>query len=302
MAHRDAERAALDDAHPRLDPAARHASGGCGEKPIPTFPAAGFVDAGGVALLLDRASEYELVDGGRELAVTLLRSVGRLSRNVHPNRTEPAGPQVETPDAQCLGESGTSLAVLAHRNTWHADGVLAAAEQWSHDIVDAPATGAATAPEPADLCTAGLQVEGEGVVMSSLRRRNDWLELRACRREPECDKLGQGRLADVFDSMPCRQPPAHGVLLVVGPGAARVAHDVLWYADLPKRYAETAVTSGRGRDLGQWPGDGEATTKRLFCIDSPLLDRHRGTIGSAIGRIVDTQNPDTREAQSALYK
>jgi mannose-6-phosphate isomerase class I len=105
--------------------------------------------------------------------------------------------------------------------------------------------------------------------------------------DPNFDKLGQGRLADIFDALPCRQPPAGGVLLVIGPGAALIAHDVLWYADLPKRYAENEVTSGRGRNLGQRPDDGDATTKRLFYIDWPLLDRHRDTIGPAIDRFVD---------------
>jgi len=190
------------------------AEGGYGETPIPTFPAAGFVDAGGVALLLDRPSEYELVDGGRELAVTLLRSVGRLSRNVHPYRAEPAGPQVETPAAQCLGESVTTLALLPHASSWHADGVLAAAEQWSHDVVVTPTTGSASAPGPAP-SSDGLRVEGEGVVMSSLRRRADWLELRLVAEHPQpvsatvrggvtaarrCDLLGRpGAAIDVAE-------------------------------------------------------------------------------------------------------
>lgn len=158
------------------------AEGGWGETPIPTFPASGFVDAGGVALLLDRPSEYELVDDGAELAVTLLRSVGRLSRNVHPYRSEPAGPQLETPQAQCLGESATSLAVLPHAGNWHADGVLAAVESWNYDLVTTPAMGPAAA---GDLCATGLYVEGDGVVLSSLRRRGDALELRLVAEHPE---------------------------------------------------------------------------------------------------------------------
>ena len=31
--------------------------------PLPTFPAYGFVDAGGIAALLEHPIEYELVDG-----------------------------------------------------------------------------------------------------------------------------------------------------------------------------------------------------------------------------------------------
>lgn len=108
--------------------------------------------------------------------------------------------------------------------------------------------------------------------------------------DPDFETLGQGGLADVFDSLPRREPPRTAVLLVLGPGAALVAHDVLWYADLPKRYAEAEVTGGGGRNLGQRPGDGEATTKRLFYVDWPLLDRHRDAIGPAINRFLDTQD------------
>lgn len=157
------------------------AEGGRGETPIPSFPAAGFVDAGEVALLLDRPSEYEVTGGGGELALTVLRSVGWLSRNVHPYRDEPAGPQLATPAAQCLGESVTRLAVLAHGSSWHADGLLAAVERWGHDFVSVWSRGPAVAGE---LSAAGLRVEGAGVVLSSLRRRGDWLELRLVAEHP----------------------------------------------------------------------------------------------------------------------
>lgn len=48
------------------------------------------------------------------------------------------------------------------------------------------------------------------------------------------------------------------------PGRVWFATTLLWYADLPKCYAEAEVTAGRGLNLGERPGDGEATTKRLF--------------------------------------
>jgi len=111
--------------------------------------------------------------------------------------------------------------------------------------------------------------------------------------DPDFDKLAQADLVDIFDTLPARQPVEDGVLLVVGPGAALVAHDVLWYADLPKRYAEAEVAAGRGRNLGQRPGDGEATTKRLFYVDWQILDRHRDGLGSAIDLFVDVQNADS---------
>ncbi|MGH2418400.1 MAG: alpha-mannosidase, partial [Candidatus Limnocylindria bacterium] len=58
--------------------------GGYREEPLATYPAHGWVDAGGLAVLVDHLTEYELTDGGRELAVTLLRSTGLISRNENP--------------------------------------------------------------------------------------------------------------------------------------------------------------------------------------------------------------------------
>ena len=76
--------------------------GGHGEVPLPTFPARGFVHAGGVSVLLDHVTEYEVVDG-RELALTLLRSFGLISRNENPYREDPAGPQLGGAGTQLLG-------------------------------------------------------------------------------------------------------------------------------------------------------------------------------------------------------
>jgi alpha-mannosidase len=157
------------------------AEGGHGEVPLPTFPASGFVDAGGVAVLLGHVTEYEVGVDPPELALTLLRAVGRISRNVHRYRTEPAGPQTPTPGAQCLGTVVADLAVLPHPGAWHEDGMLAAMECFGHDLLAAPGGGS---PGPVrGLAREGLAVEGTGVVLSSLRRRDDWLELRlVCQR------------------------------------------------------------------------------------------------------------------------
>ena len=60
------------------------AEGGTHEFGLPTFPSRRFVDASdgraGLALLHDGLLEYEVVDDGRALALTLLRAVGYLSR------------------------------------------------------------------------------------------------------------------------------------------------------------------------------------------------------------------------------
>jgi mannose-6-phosphate isomerase class I len=110
--------------------------------------------------------------------------------------------------------------------------------------------------------------------------------------DPHFDRLPTGTLADLFEEVPLVPVPDHGIQVVYGPGAALVPHAVLWYADLPKRYAEAAVTAGTGRNLGQpAEGHGAATTKRLFYIDWPLLDRHRDTVAGGIDRWIDLQDP-----------
>ncbi|GAA2679320.1 hypothetical protein GCM10010412_062930 [Nonomuraea recticatena] len=145
---------------------------GCGETPLPTFPASSWVSAGGVAALLEHVTEYELVDG--ELALTLLRSVGYLSRNRNALRPEPAGPQLPTPAAQSRGLRTVNMALMPHTGSWAA--VPPAAEVFRHDLLAVPGAGEPSLPLPP--AAAGLSVTGEGVVMTSLRERDGWKELR----------------------------------------------------------------------------------------------------------------------------
>lgn len=108
--------------------------------------------------------------------------------------------------------------------------------------------------------------------------------------DPDFATIPRCELSDFFDELP--EPPRTEtrLALVIGPGAALVAHDELWYADLPKRYAEAAVTSGEGRNLGQPAGSEPPTTRRLFYVDWPLLDRHRELIVGSIDCWIDTQD------------
>ena len=109
--------------------------------------------------------------------------------------------------------------------------------------------------------------------------------------DPDFAPLSQAGLADFFAAVPEAATSTSAVTVVLGPGASLVTHDVLWYADLPKRYAEAEITAGTGRNLGQPAGTGAGTTRRLFYIDWPVLDRHRDAIAGAIDLWVDTQDP-----------
>ncbi|MGY5116363.1 class I mannose-6-phosphate isomerase [Streptomyces sp. 900105755] len=108
--------------------------------------------------------------------------------------------------------------------------------------------------------------------------------------DPDFAPLSRAGLADFFTGLP--EPGADdAVTVVLGPGAALVPYDRLWYADLPKRYAEAAITGGSGRNLGQQPGTGAGTTRRLFYIDWPVLDRHRDALLPGVDLWLDVQDP-----------
>jgi alpha-mannosidase len=176
---------------------------GHGEVALPTFPAHGWLAAGGVAVLLDHVLEYELVGqaGRRELALTLLRATGRLSRNLHPWRAEPAGPILEAHGGQRLGPNRVAFAILPFGGPWEEAGVGDAAEAYRNPFVVGPGHG------PRDLALtsgAGLRIDGRGVRLSALRRRGGWLELRllAATDRPTTasvsGRFGSGREADLL--------------------------------------------------------------------------------------------------------
>jgi mannosylglycerate hydrolase len=104
--------------------------GGYGEVAVPTYPASSFVTAGGIALLLDHVTEYEVV--GDELALTVLRSTGFISRDQNPWREDPAGPELAIPAAQLRGLHSFSFA-------WHpsTDRIHEQAEQYRHPFLTA---------------------------------------------------------------------------------------------------------------------------------------------------------------------
>jgi alpha-mannosidase len=158
------------------------AEGGHGEVPLATYPARGFVDAGGVAILLDHVLEYELIDG-RELALTLLRSVGLLSRTLHPYRKVPAGPELPVPAAQLRGPRSVGFALFPHAGSWQEGGVLEQMERYQHPFLAAAGTGEG----PATAQRAGLELRGAGVLLTALRRRGEVLEARlVCERPEPC--------------------------------------------------------------------------------------------------------------------
>ncbi|MFX0079580.1 MAG: glycoside hydrolase family 38 C-terminal domain-containing protein, partial [Candidatus Hermodarchaeota archaeon] len=63
--------------------------------------------------------EYEVLnDANRTIALTLLRSVGWLSREDLTTRRGHAGPKLATPRAQCPGRHTFQYSIIPHPNTW----------------------------------------------------------------------------------------------------------------------------------------------------------------------------------------
>jgi len=136
----------------------REPEGGYGEVALPTYPASSLVAAGGITLLLDHVTEYELLEG--ELALTVLRSTGLISRHDNRYREDPAGPSLPIPAAQMHGPWSFSFAYLPS-----IDDVLENAEAFRLPFQ----TAGGHSREGTLTSHAGPSLEGHGVVMTALR-------------------------------------------------------------------------------------------------------------------------------------
>ncbi|AVH57426.1 MULTISPECIES: alpha-mannosidase [Streptomyces] len=148
------------------------AEGGWGEYPIPTFPASSFVSAGAANVLLDHSSEYELVEEGSALAITLLRAIGSISVNIHPLRDEPAASEIPAPGAQDLGmRIENRFAVVPSAADWQGGNAVALAEEFRNGVLVARGKAPTAGQLPPD--ATGVRVDGDNVLVSSIRRVAD---------------------------------------------------------------------------------------------------------------------------------
>jgi alpha-mannosidase len=173
-----------------------HGEGGT-ETPSPTWPARGAVLAGGVAVLLEGVFEYEVLADPAELAITLLRCVGTISRPQLATRAWPAGPDIPTPDAQMLGEHRFEIAVVEGPR---AEDLPAA---WERSFLP---LATAAAPGGGDLPDRGSLLEVEGAELSAVRRVGGRVQVRVWNPSPQPKTarvaaqevpLGPARIEDV---------------------------------------------------------------------------------------------------------
>lgn len=143
------------------------AEGGPREPALSTYPARGFVSAGGLTVLHEGVREYELIDGGSAIAVTLLRATGILSRAAPTSRPNIAGPQIPLDGAQMLGPVTARYAVaVGDIDPWQM-----VEDLWTPmPVVASTATG--------KLRPRGSRLEVRGARVSSLRRAEGRIEVR----------------------------------------------------------------------------------------------------------------------------
>jgi mannosylglycerate hydrolase len=161
------------------------AEGGVHEFPLPTFPSRRFVDASdgnaGLALLHDGLLEYEIVDDGRELALTVLRAVGYLSRTDPQLRPNPAGPPDPLDGPQLQGRQRAEYAVLVHTGDWRAADCYGAADAFLVPLERARVAPHTDATRP----PMGAALRVDGAEVSAVQRVPGGLVVRVFRTEPE---------------------------------------------------------------------------------------------------------------------
>jgi alpha-mannosidase len=139
------------------------------ETPSPTWPALGAVLAGDVVAMQHGVFEYEVLADPPELAITLLRCVGTISRPEMATRSWAAGPDISTPNAQMIGRQAFSLTL--HRGL-QPDELPSA---WERAKL---ALQSAEAPGGGDLPDTGSLLDIEGAELSSVRKVDGHTEVR----------------------------------------------------------------------------------------------------------------------------
>jgi mannosylglycerate hydrolase len=178
---------------------------GWDETPTAALPQQGWVSIGGGRRGLTIANhglpEFEARPDGT-VALTLLRAVGWLSREDLLTRVGGAGPEIPTPDAQCLGRQRAEYAIVPHAGDW----LEARAYQAAHEYL-APLYGSVTGLHTGDLPWREglLELAGDHSLLMS-----------ACKKAEQSDALIL-RFWNV-----AKQPAEARVLLRQRPASARL--------------------------------------------------------------------------------
>lgn len=124
----------------------------------------------GATIFSDGLAEYEATETG-DVAVTLVRAVGQLSRNDLPERPGHAGWPSATPDAQSLGPFEATFGIMMHGARSHEviDEIERAADDVLMPLRGTTLRSAITHPAP----TRGIELHGHGLTFSSAKPSED---------------------------------------------------------------------------------------------------------------------------------
>ncbi|MCJ7671080.1 MAG: alpha-mannosidase, partial [Acidimicrobiia bacterium] len=155
---------------------------------LPTFVSRRFVDCSdgtvGLAVLHDGLLEYEVLTNddnqrGVELALTLLRTTGYLSRSQIALRPNPAGPLDPLEGPQLQGRHAVEYALLPHEGTWRDAALYEAADEFLVPLERARVPGGGSTPP------SGQALSVEGAQVSAVRREAGALIVRVLNASPE---------------------------------------------------------------------------------------------------------------------
>ncbi|MGH3090046.1 MAG: glycoside hydrolase family 38 C-terminal domain-containing protein, partial [Rubrobacteraceae bacterium] len=131
-------------------------------------------DGYGLAILNKGLPEYEVTPEG-EVNLTLLRSVGWLSRDDLSTRQGHAGPGLPTPEAQCSGRHVFEYAIVPYEGEFEGAEIFREAEEYWLPLEAWDVQRGGRSPEKSPRGAPGffLKVEGKGVILSALKKSSD---------------------------------------------------------------------------------------------------------------------------------
>jgi alpha-mannosidase len=166
------------------------------ERPVPTAPLHRYVSLfntlRGATVFSDGLTEYETHHN--EIIVTLIRSVGELSRSDLPERPGHAGWPASTPEAQCIGPFEAEFGFLMHGPRTPA--VIDEIERTADDVLLPLAGETLRSAIRIPPTIHGVELNGAGLALSAVKEaeEGDWMVLR-CVNLLDQEVAGSWRLA-----------------------------------------------------------------------------------------------------------
>ena len=172
-------------------------------------------------MLHDGLLEYEVVEHGTELALTLLRATGYLSRSELSLRPNPAGPLDVLEGPQLQGRMTVRYALLPHRGTWADANLYEAADEFLVPLQKVRGGGWPGASAPAT----GSNLTVTGAPVSAVTRDGEALIVRVFNPDSESTDVtvthdGAPLKGGVVDLVGNETAPFPGTL-TLPPGAIR---------------------------------------------------------------------------------